>query len=197
MMKIIRNIFSQIIPSRVRYQLKKIQIKIAPRPMMSEEEIMIMKGILVNNSFTSIVEFGSGGSTLYFSKKISNKSIWMAFEFDKEWYKLLKKRVPHNVELIHLSNLDDLSKYSDQLATASLVFIDSGVSREQILRIVYECCKHSLVILHDAQRKAYESAKSLYAREIMLTKGYAFDKNGECLAGGLSMLLQDQFIRFR
>lgn len=195
MMKIIRKISSKIIPLKFKYHLKKIQVKVAPRPMMNEEEILIMRGILVNNYFASIVEFGAGGSTLYFAKKISNKSVWTAFEFDKEWYDLLKKKVPCNVELIYLSSLADLTNFSNRLATASLVIIDSDVNREKIIRLVHEYCKQSLVLLHDAQRKSYESAKSLFVREITLTKGYAFDKDGECQAGGLSILLQHGFLQ--
>ncbi len=59
----------------------------------------------------SVFEYGSGFSTLFWSKRAKNV---VAVESDLEWYEKIKSEVPSNCEILHSSN--EPAEYSNQIS---------------------------------------------------------------------------------
>ena len=70
----------------------------------------------------TIVEFGSGNSTLYFSNKFKNV---ITYEDEPEWIEMIKSR---NIENIHINFLDYnfYKKEPDSLKNADFILIDNN-----------------------------------------------------------------------
>jgi len=73
-------------------------------PWIVPEATIFLNGLLTKDM--SVLEFGSGGSTLFFSRRV--KSV-VSFESDKEWYKIvrltLRKRKIDNVRMVFYNPL--------------------------------------------------------------------------------------------
>ena len=63
-----------------------------------------------NTHSWKIIEFGSGQSTLFWAGR-ANKVI--SYENSKDWIDELEKRIPRNVELRFLKNLENLNNLRD------------------------------------------------------------------------------------
>jgi len=70
----------------------------------------------------TIVEFGSGNSTLYFSNKFKNV---ITYEDEPQWIEMIKSR---NIENIHINFLDYnfYKKEPDSLKNADFILIDNN-----------------------------------------------------------------------
>lgn len=179
---------------RAQFRLKKVRLRIRPRPMMARREIDMIRSILSTGFFAQIVEFGAGGSTLYFPRFLPADGRWISFESDEGWYGFLERRVPASVSLRYYRSLQQVfSSFARDLRQADLVPIDGGAERARCIELVAEHCPASIVLLHDSQRNGYRLAKERYVCEIPLSKGYAYEENGACLAGGLSILLPSRY----
>ena len=66
-------------------------------PFMHEKEYKFIESHL-NNQMT-MLEWGSGGSTLYFSKFVKN---YHSIEHDQEWYDKIKPQIDDNVIYHHI-----------------------------------------------------------------------------------------------
>jgi hypothetical protein len=67
-------------------------------PFMQPEEIRCVESYL-RPHFT-MLEFGCGGSTLHFSRRVKT---YHAVEHDRSWYEKIRPRVPGNVRLLHVA----------------------------------------------------------------------------------------------
>lgn len=148
-------------------------------PDMWINEIKYIKKKLIeqnqNNSFLNILEWGSGNSTIFFSKFLKEENIpfkWIAIENFLPWYeKVLKmielENLSNNVECILLSptnesnkniqetlNLEDYINYPLKLDLKfNLIFVD-GRKRKECLEIASKSlAPQGLVLLHDAERE--------------------------------------------
>ena len=75
---------------------------------MSDSEIVKSEEYLNNKD--KVLEWGAGGSTLYFSNIVSS---YVSIEHDKLWYNKLTSQINDNVELLCVSTHDE--KFDDKL----------------------------------------------------------------------------------
>ena len=75
---------------------------------MSDSEIVKSEEYLNNKD--KVLEWGAGGSTLYFSNIVSS---YVSIEHDKLWYNKLTSQINDNVELLYVSTHDE--KFDDKL----------------------------------------------------------------------------------
>ena len=75
---------------------------------MSDSEIVKSEEYLNNKD--KVLEWGAGGSTLYFSNIVSS---YVSIEHDKLWYNKLTPQINDNVELLCVSTHDE--KFDDKL----------------------------------------------------------------------------------
>jgi len=109
------------------------------------------------NSSLTVFEFGSGSSTIYFSKKVAD--IW-SVEHNKEWYDIVARSKNKNTRII----LTDSDSESDYLAPlnnfsdkASIIIVD-GLHRNSCLRhSINKITNDGVIILDDSERNDYRS----------------------------------------
>ena len=78
-----------------------------------------------------LLEFGSGGSTLYFSKFF--KSL-ISYETNKDWYEEISSKAPKNAKIIKVKSIfDSLRKNSiKNINDFDVILIDAGENRAKI-----------------------------------------------------------------
>lgn len=177
-------IFGEIIKGAKNAFQRRILKKYSIEPMMKQREKRIFEEIITNLKPKNILEWGSGYSTLYFPKLISETSNWTAIEHNKEWYNILKpqnKRNNVSIELIkHNPNwkdndidgtYNDFKEYIEyplKLKKKFELIIVDGRSRRNCLEATKKLLtKNGIVILHDANRDYYYKNLNLYENKIL------------------------------
>jgi len=128
-----------------------------PLPWYSYPAIEFLK--TKNFSNKTVLEFGSGQSTLWWAKV--SKSV-KSFEKDETWYKNIKENIPNNVQVIHLQEETEIEILN---------------TIEQILKL--ENKKYDVIIIDGLFRKQLCKTAMLYLKEfgIIITdnsEGYGF-----------------------
>lgn len=112
-----------LLPSRIGYLRGKATVEIG-YPWLSYGAIIALEQI-VTPEF-DILEFGAGGSTIFFSRRCRSVK---SFESDKEWYDKVKKALPEesNVELNYSNIHQTLAAIKEEpLEYYDIILVDSG-----------------------------------------------------------------------
>ena len=148
-------------------------------PFMNEHEIQAMISCLqVFTQPVNALEWGSGKSTLFFSKFLPEGSHWDAIEHNLSWSEEIKNRireknrddlslhfVPNNTYFndgVDDGNFDSFYDYVlfplDLEKKFDFILVD-GRARVECLRLGWKLVKNDgFMVLHDAQRKEYHHA---------------------------------------
>jgi phage pi2 protein 07 len=187
--KFLRWLYIKIVPRQIKRLYKRMEMKLRPRPMMSNQEIQILNNILSSPFVHKVLEIGSGGSTLYYPTR--HPVEWHSVEFNASWYQDIQKFVSNNVQLYLLEDISAfIAKFSPRAKEFQLVLIDGpDDNREQVIESVRGWDTDAIVLLHDSGRRVYEEALSGYFRCVNLTAGEFARPNGGCKARGLSLLM--------
>lgn len=129
------------------------------------------------NKETTILEYGSGNSTLYLCDRCNQVT---TIEDNKEWYDYVKNNLPDNGQIVN-SNMAD---YPRQIKILNLkpdiVIVDGKIREECIAQLISHSHRPSIIILDDSERPDYN-----ISIERLKSKGYkALDFWG--MAPGLS-----------
>ena len=130
-----------------------------PQPWLSIGANKFLESRL--RDYFKIFEFGSGNSTLYFSKRVQEI---VSVEHDEKWYKKIKSNMPSNVSLRyeHLENGAYQNSINDFKRTFDLIIVHG---RERV-----ECAKNAIeslndsgvIIFDDFDRERYQDANQLF-----------------------------------
>lgn len=146
-------------------------------PLMNNQERDLLKEVITTYvpEFGTIVEWGSGGSTVYIASHKPQGASLISVEHYKEWYDKVKPEVadipfveycfapPDDLTwqafaTIEEENPEHLAYYINTPGDISTVdvFLVDGVARGTILdRIAREAKPSAVVLLHDAERDWY------------------------------------------
>lgn len=151
------------------------------KPWMSQEEINLILKYLNKNQI--MLEYGCGGSTLYFSKFVKK---YYAIEHNKEWFNTIKEKIKEkkidNINIVLkeilidsrylkkadnwniLSNSDNYKNFKEYIEAPSdlktkfdVVLID-GRSRPECAKFIYDnnmLNDNGVVIVHDFWNRNY------------------------------------------
>src|SRR3989344_1471109 len=149
-------------------------------PQMSPKEIMTMESILSSyGKRLDVLEWGSGGSTVYFTQFLKNKGIsytWTSIEYSKIWYERILDMVKgdKNVSLalfdVGNTNVNQpdipMNEYVAYPATLGkkydVILVDGRKRRRCLLEASKMLKPGGVVLLHDARRAHYHSSFSAY-----------------------------------
>jgi predicted O-methyltransferase YrrM len=142
-------------------------------PWMLSKELDIMLEVLARLAPTRCLEWGAGGSTLFFPPRIPGLRRWLTMEHDGEWAgKVQSRNQLPQVEVKHIQPdapigpllpggappqpYDAYVRWPETLGERfDLVFVD-GKARPRCLRSAYGLVEdRGLVVLHDANREQY------------------------------------------
>ncbi len=157
-------------------------------PEMWLSEIRYIEKTLVElaqkNKFLNILEWGSGNSTIYFSKFLKQKGIpfkWIAIEHFVPWYEkvivmLRENDLSNDVECFLKSltneadkniqetlNLDEYINFPSTLGIKfNFILVDGRKRKECLNKASSILASNGVVILHDAERKWYHGGFKYY-----------------------------------
>ena len=149
------------------------------RPWLTDYEIALFEGILrklaKRKTHLEILEWGAGGSTIYFPKFLLRRTVdflWTAIEHDREWHEQVRLEMTTNTQIRLYPNLNDnpydepMDEYVNYPTLDSkkydLIFID-GRKRARCLAMAAKYIKpDGFVILDDAFRQKYHISFKYY-----------------------------------
>lgn len=164
-----------------------------PAPFMENfEKISILHALNSIKGKKSVLEWGSGGSTLYFSSLLEDGSEWISIEHDKEWHRAIDKRInSENNKSIRIVYSPPSSAWSSSQGDGTFnqfrdyvlepikfnkifdFIIVDGRARPACMNVGWEMLSdNGIMILHDAQREIYIKSipKNSYTLRITNTK---------------------------
>lgn len=132
-------------------------------PWLTEEAISFLNVFLTNKPNIKILEFGSGGSTIWLSKKTK---FLTSIEHNKDWYDLIKNFISTNIEcnpvdyrLLEKPYYHVCNEFPDEYFDFILV---DGHNRvlciKNSIRILK---KNGIIMLDNAERRSYKEVYSL------------------------------------
>lgn len=137
-------------------------IELRPIPMMDKPEIAALREILFARKPKRVLEWGAGGSTLYWPALFPEID-WWSVEHNPAYAQALEGRLPPSVTLLHLT----YPKYHELQAPDvgglfDLIIVD-GRRRVRCLDIARDLLAlGGAAILHDAGRERYAPAREFY-----------------------------------
>lgn len=160
------------------------------KPLMSKREIKIIENELVScfrrKGFVSVLEWGSGGSTVYFTRFMKQKNIpyvWRSVEYNKGWYEKIKNEVINDLStklvLFDVGNNNlrqryvDMEEYINYPKTLGerfdVVIVDGRKRRRCVIESLELLNTGGCVFLHDAQRKHYQCSFGYFPNSVFVT----------------------------
>ena len=136
-------------------------------PWMAQKELDILEEIITNLQPTRSLEWGSGFSTMYFTKLLPKNSEWISIEHNKEWFQTMRsKDLPVGVSLNFIpadnptftdlngdGSYQDFKKYIEfPDGKFELIFIDGRARNACLIKARELISDTGIVILHDINR---------------------------------------------
>lgn len=116
----------------------------------------------IDFSARSVFEFGSGFSTLWWSRRAETV---MSVEHDQAWYANVLTTLPSNAKTLLRQDEENYVNSIKETATEYDVIIIDGQFRDQCARALQECLKHDGLIILDNSDWYKDTAK--YIRDSM------------------------------
>jgi hypothetical protein len=159
---------------------------------MQDWEINLVKDVLVKLKPKKCLEWGTGYSTIYFTKFLPKNTQWISIEHEKSWATKIKflsfpQRLFMNhskIEVFHIpsnkfpwsdehgdgtySDLKDYVDFPEKFAPFDFILIDGRARKDCLLKSYKLLKKNGIVILHDAHRTYYHQPFALYKYQLLL-----------------------------
>jgi hypothetical protein len=136
-------------------------IELKPYPMMDKPEIEALCAVLEERKPTRVLEWGAGGSTLYWPKLFPDIK-WLSVEHNPDYFQALKGKTTVNVTLLQLDYPAYHELKAEDVGTFDLIIVD-GRHRVRCLDVARELLNTGgAAILHDSGRERYAPARNYY-----------------------------------
>lgn len=141
-------------------------IDLKPVPMMDPPEIQALRNLIETRRPRRVLEWGSGGSTLYWPAQFPEIA-WYSIEHDPAYYEAVHAQAPANVTLKR-ADFPEYYRPEPEIEKFDLIIVD-GRERLLCLSAAREIlAEGGAVVLHDAGRARYAPARSLYKQVTVL-----------------------------
>jgi len=156
-------------------------------PLMEPEEILLITHIIRKTKPMKCLEWGVGGSTLYFPSKLEKKSKWISIEHNKSWSELIQKLIENDQRNeVHYvlpnsypwtdsfsdgsdTDLQDYIEFPSRFGKFDLIFIDGRARVPCLKKALTLLNPNGAVILHDAGREHYHLGFDGYKHSLLFT----------------------------
>lgn len=156
-------------------------------PWMSAEEIEALDIIISRFPSCRCLEWGSGGSTLYFPNKHKNIGSWTSLEHNKEWYESVKSAIKETNTFIIYKDFPEYITYPK--VQFDFILVD-GRKRVECIKHVFDnklLAKDGVLVLHDSVRARYKEADNIFINNKELVKGVPLNADGSGEYNGLKL----------
>lgn len=160
------------------FLIKKNMEGMLEKLFMVQEDIDMVDKVLEFFKPKVCLEWGSGGSTIYFPQKHSFIEKWISIEENPNWHKEVLKKKPDKVDLKLWRGEDYVSGILKEGMNFDFILID-GIKREECMRTASFLLKDKgICLLHDTWRKKYQPYFFSFKYYRKLTEGSAEKENG-------------------
>lgn len=158
-------------------------------PYMQDIDIEALDVIFEKINPSYVLEWGTGGSTIYFPKKHPEIQTWESIENNKEWFDNIKNaETQDNVKLVYRTKTFCTGyAITSSVKKADFILIDGQFRKECMELCARECKKDAIVALHDSGRLAYHKWFSLFPFAKRITNGRVPDGMGGYKRDGLTV----------
>jgi hypothetical protein len=154
------------------------------KPWMQEDQIKLVERILLSfgNRPVNILEWGSGGSTVYFTRFLEENGInyrWHSVEHQVEWYNEIKIKLNSNTTQIHLKSIDPdnpasinfdhyvrwpriLTEFVEKQNPFDFILVDGRARARCLVEAKFLVKPDGIIMLHDAEREKYHYVFPLF-----------------------------------
>jgi hypothetical protein len=149
------------------------------KPWMEDYDIEILEDALLSfgNKKIDVLEWGSGGSTVYFTRFLKTHVVdysWLSIEYDKVWFDKIRNILMNDTftELVLFNldynnpssiNRDEYVSFPRKLGKKYDIIIVDGRQRARcLIEAKFLLKPNGLVFLHDAERTKYHYAFTLF-----------------------------------
>ena len=169
---------------------------IRTQPWMAAVEIQIMDSLFKTQRPKRVLEWGAGGSTLYWPQLHRPIEEWVAIEHNEAFAEAVRGQTDAKVEVLQL-NAPQYWRWAELVAPFNMIIVD-GIHRVECLEAARGLlAPRGIVVLHDSGRSAYNVAweiypfsEVLYAGEIPRDRGDGYYKHR-----GIAVFWQDKGVR--
>ena len=154
------------------------------KPLLNKHEIRTLERTLSGygkeGRVVKVLEWGSGGSTVYFTRFMKERGIayrWVSIEYNALWYSKVSEETKDDpsvsIVLFDVGNnslrqrhieMNEYVSYPSSLNEEfDLIFVDGRKRRRCVLEAKRMLSQDGTVFLHDAQRKHYQCAFAAYS----------------------------------
>jgi len=143
-------------------------MKILSRPLMYAEEIRALHALIKERKPRRVLEWGGGGSTLYWPAKYPGID-WVTIEHDLKWCEGLRGRISESVTLLHLGPPDIYSVTPTAIGTFDLIIVDCRNWRVECLDNARNLLNPGgVVVQHDSWNPRWKAGWKYYSEPVQL-----------------------------
>lgn len=130
-------------------------------PWLADEEMTIMVSLFGTQRPTTVLEWGIGGSTIYWPRQYDFIKRWIVIEHDKDYAKVVAEQVIDIVEVLQLDP-PHYWRQAERLGPFDLILVD-GRHRVKCLEAATKAlADKGIAVLHDSGRDRYKPAWEFY-----------------------------------
>jgi len=175
---------------------------ICPKPWMQSWEINSIKKTLLKLKPKRCLEWGSGNSTIYFTRFLPKESEWISIEHDFKWSRKIRRKLFFcrliesypKIKIFHIApnkfswtdkhgdgSSQDFKNYINfprKMGKFDFILIDGRARKSCLLQATKLLDKNGIVVLHDASRKYYHKPFRLFKYKFLMIRKENKDSNG-------------------
>lgn len=166
-------------------------------PQMAECEIEIFDSIFETQRPARVLEWGSGGSTIYWPPRYDFIEVWVSIEHEPEYRDWVASQMCDKVEL--RLREPEAEHYVYRLLEGEdepfdLIIVDGACRIECLIAAQGLLADEGIVVLHDSGRLAYKPGWEDWPRHEVLYAGELPDPERGFLHRGVAVFWQDAYV---
>ena len=163
---------------------------IRTQPWMAAVEIQIMDSLFKTQRPKRVLEWGAGGSTLYWPPKYDFIEKWVAVERDRAFARELRAEVASKVTVKGATG----KQYWNQKGEYDMIIVDGHYRPECLEAALGLLAEGGIVVLHDSGRSSYNVAWELYPFAEVLYAGEKRKEDGYYKHRGITVFFVDSLV---
>ncbi len=167
-------------------------------PWMADCEIKIMESLFETQQPKRVLEWGAGGSTLYWPQRYDFIEEWIAIEHDPDFVAAIRPLVNKKVAIFHVDGnaywewvMQRAEIELETFAPFDLIIVDGRHRVECLEAAKGLLALKGIVVLHDSGRPAYNEAWKLWPRSEELYPGEKPTEEGYYRHRGITVFWHD------
>lgn len=167
------------------------------RPQMAECEIEIISSILETQRPARVLEWGVGGSTVYWPGRYDFIERWVGIEGQPDYYDYYAGQVAEKVELrLARVNVEDyVQAVVKEGKEYDFVLVDGGFRVECLEAAPLILAARGVVVLHDSGRLDYRPGWKAFPKHEELYEGELPDPERGFKHRGVAVFWQDAYVK--